>query len=63
MHEASWIQYHMVTDQDPKRIVSSYEEHRGIADAIVSGNADLAVQRLIEHFEYGKQHILTPRGR
>jgi DNA-binding GntR family transcriptional regulator len=43
------------------RMASSYEEHRAIADAVIAGNAALAVQRIEEHLEYGKQCLLSPR--
>jgi DNA-binding GntR family transcriptional regulator len=46
----------------PERAVKSCQEHRAIADAVLSGNADLAARRIEEHLEYGKLHLLSPRG-
>jgi DNA-binding GntR family transcriptional regulator len=43
------------------RMAGSYEEHRAIADAVIEGNAALAVQRIEQHLEYGKQCLLSPR--
>jgi DNA-binding GntR family transcriptional regulator len=44
------------------RIASSYEEHRAIADAVLRGDAALAARLMEEHLEYGKRHLLSPRG-
>jgi DNA-binding GntR family transcriptional regulator len=44
------------------RMASSYEEHRAIADAVLRGDAALAVRRVEEHLEYGKRCLLSPRG-
>jgi DNA-binding GntR family transcriptional regulator len=41
------------------RIASSYQEHRTIAEAVLSGDAVMAVQRMEEHLEYGKRHLLS----
>ncbi len=46
---------------NPGRAASSYEEHRGIADAVIQGDAALAVRRIEEHLEYGKLYLLSPR--
>jgi DNA-binding GntR family transcriptional regulator len=43
------------------RIVTSYQEHRGIADAVLQGDAALAARRIEDHLEYGKQALLSPR--
>jgi DNA-binding GntR family transcriptional regulator len=44
------------------RMASSYEEHKAIADAVIRGDAALAVRRVEEHLEYGKRCLLSPRG-
>ena len=41
-------------------MASSYEEHRGIADAVVRGNSALAVTRIEEHLRYGREALLSP---
>jgi len=48
---------------NPGRIGSSYEEHRGIAEAVIQGDAVLAARRVEEHLEYGKRCLLSPRAR
>jgi DNA-binding GntR family transcriptional regulator len=47
---------------NPERIVTSYKEHCGIADAVLRGDAALAARRIEEHLEWGKQCLLSPRG-
>lgn len=44
------------------RLQESWKEHSAIADAVLDGNADLAVTKIQEHLEYGKQLLLSPRG-
>lgn len=51
----------LITEHDTERFASNYEEHRGIADAVIAGDAELAVRLLLAHFEYGKRRILSPR--
>lgn len=46
---------------NPGRLAISYQEHQAIAAAALQGNAELAVQRLQEHLEYGKRYLLSPR--
>jgi DNA-binding GntR family transcriptional regulator len=46
---------------NPTRAVSSFHEHRGIAEAVIDGDAAAAVRRIEEHLECGKQHLLSPR--
>lgn len=47
---------------NPPRIHQSFVEHKAIADAIFAGQADVAAQRIVEHLERGKKHLLSPRG-
>lgn len=42
---------------DPRRLQESLEEHRGIANAVIDGQPELAVKRLENHLAYG----LPPR--
>jgi len=42
-----------------QRIMSSYEEHRGIADALFSGDGEAAARLIQEHLEWGKQALVT----
>jgi DNA-binding GntR family transcriptional regulator len=47
---------------NPERIVTSFKEHCGIADAVLRGESALAARRIEEHLEWGKQCLLSPRG-
>jgi DNA-binding GntR family transcriptional regulator len=47
---------------NPGRVATSYQEHRGIADAVLQGDAETAVARIEQHLEIGKRHLLS-RGR
>jgi DNA-binding GntR family transcriptional regulator len=46
---------------NPGRIDASYEEHRGIADAVTRGDGPEAARLLERHLEVGKQLLLAPR--
>jgi DNA-binding GntR family transcriptional regulator len=50
-----------VFQMNPGRIASSYTEHRAIAQAVIRGEGALAAQRIMEHLELGKKHLLSPR--
>lgn len=50
-----------VNARNPERLAASYEEHRGIADAVISGDPELAARRIEQHLEYGKQFLIFPR--
>lgn len=50
---------HRVLRHDRSRITTSYEEHRAIADAIFSGDADLAADLVVKHLEWGKQSLVA----
>jgi DNA-binding GntR family transcriptional regulator len=52
-----------IAKQDLGRIMESYREHRGIADAVAAGEAERAAALLVEHLEAGRSSILSPRGR
>jgi DNA-binding GntR family transcriptional regulator len=56
---------HRITSQvfqlNPSRIASSYREHRGIANAVIKGEAALVARRIEEHLERGKRCLLSPR--
>jgi DNA-binding GntR family transcriptional regulator len=43
------------------RITTSYQEHCGIADAVIRGDPALAARRIEEHLEWGKRCLLSPR--
>ncbi len=43
------------------RMAGSYEEHCGIADAVIRGDSALAVSRIETHLRFGMDSLLTPR--
>jgi DNA-binding GntR family transcriptional regulator len=43
------------------RMAGSYEEHRGIAEAIIRGDAAMAAGRIEQHLQYGREALLSPR--
>lgn len=43
----------------PQRIWNSIEEHRGIADAVIRGDRDLAEERMKEHLRFGEEFLLS----
>jgi DNA-binding GntR family transcriptional regulator len=45
------------------RMANSYKEHRGIADAVIRGDAAQAARRIEDHLRYGKEAVLSPRNR
>jgi DNA-binding GntR family transcriptional regulator len=49
--------------QRPARLAETYVEHRAIADAVLAGDAEGAARGMEVHLEYGKQCLLSPRGR
>jgi len=50
-----------VHEYNPARLKAGYAEHCAIADAVMCGDAELAVRRVQEHLEIGKQNLLSPR--
>jgi DNA-binding GntR family transcriptional regulator len=41
------------------RLADSYREHAGVAEAIESGDADLAARRMEDHLRFGRQYLLA----
>jgi DNA-binding GntR family transcriptional regulator len=41
------------------RPASAYKEHKAIADAMIAGDAELAIERLTEHIEFGKRVLIS----
>ncbi|WP_197441558.1 GntR family transcriptional regulator [Thalassoglobus neptunius] len=53
-----------VYQQQLPRLDSSCDEHAGIVEATLAGDADLAVMRMEEHLDYGRKFLLDKhRGR
>ena len=50
--------YRKISIEDLDRLQHSVEEHRGIYQAIISGDADLAAQRITAHIESAKKNMI-----
>lgn len=50
-----------VNSRNPVRLRKSYDEHVRIAEAVMSGNGDLAARSIEEHLSVGKSCLLSPR--
>lgn len=50
-----------VVQLHPARIDSNYEEHLGIAEAVIGGDGARAAKLVEAHLARGKQYILSPR--
>lgn len=48
-----------ILTRDVGRISSSYGEHVGIVEAVVSGEAELAATRMEQHLTWGKQFLVS----
>ncbi|MGO9111098.1 MAG: GntR family transcriptional regulator [Thermoguttaceae bacterium] len=49
----------LVFQRNTARMRPNWQEHAGIAAAVIAGDADEAVARLKAHLEYGKQMLLS----
>ena len=50
--------YRRISMEDPARVAKTQQEHRGIYEAIISGNAELAKQLTTEHIANAKEHMI-----
>ena len=50
-----------VSTRKPERMTDGWHEHRQVAEAVLSGDGDLAAERMRHHLTYGKQYLLAPR--
>ena len=48
-----------ISKQNPSRMPMSLAEHLGIAEAVFSGNGDLAASRMAEHLAFGQRYLLS----
>jgi len=46
---------------NPGRLAGSFQEHRGIAGAVLKGDAALAARRVEEYLDRGKRCLVSPR--
>jgi DNA-binding GntR family transcriptional regulator len=47
-----------VLKRDTTRMAPSYREHAAIAEAVMNGKGDLAAERIVQHFRYGKEVLI-----
>jgi DNA-binding GntR family transcriptional regulator len=47
-----------IVKQFPNRITETYDEHRGIVDAVIDGDGELAAQRLTSHLRNGLRQFI-----
>lgn len=45
----------------PDRMVDGWREHEAIAESVIQGRGDQAAQRIIQHIEWGKRFLVTPK--
>jgi DNA-binding FadR family transcriptional regulator len=50
---------YQVMSHAPNRLAEAVREHRQIHNAIKNGDADLAVERVVKHLNFGKHHLLN----
>jgi len=50
--------YRRIALDNKERVTCSLKEHRAIYDAIISGQAELAMERISQHIENAKEHML-----
>ena len=48
-----------ISKQTPARMHASRAEHLAIADAIITGDSDLASSRMAEHLTFGRRYLLS----
>ena len=52
---------YQVMSQAPNRLADAVREHRDIFAAIKDGKPKLAVERVVKHLDFGKQHLLNSK--
>ncbi len=59
LRERMMLMIGLVFRRNADRMIPNWQEHRGIAEAVIAGDAEGAVARLRAHLEYGKQMLLS----
>src|SRR6185436_17684549 len=44
-----------------ERIVDGWREHEAIAESVLQGRGEQAAQRIIQHLEWGKKFLVSPK--
>jgi len=47
--------------KSPERIVDGWREHEAIAESVLQGRGEQAAQRIIQHLEWGKKFLVSPK--
>jgi DNA-binding GntR family transcriptional regulator len=50
-----------IQTKSPERIQDGWREHEGIAAAVLEGRGEQAAQRVIQHLEWGKKFLVSPK--
>jgi DNA-binding GntR family transcriptional regulator len=59
LRERMMVVIGLVFQKNPERMAPNYQEHQAIAQAVLDGKAEKAVDGLKRHLEYGKQRLLS----
>jgi DNA-binding GntR family transcriptional regulator len=47
--------------RSPERMVDGWREHESIAEAVSQGRGEQAAQRIVQHLEWGKKFLVSPK--
>ena len=47
--------------RNPERLIDGWREHEAIAESVNQGRGEQAAQRVIQHLEWGKKFLVSPK--
>jgi DNA-binding GntR family transcriptional regulator len=50
-----------IQNKTPERMVDGWREHESIAEAVLQGRGEQAAQRIVQHLEWGKKFLVSPK--
>ena len=50
-----------IQNRSPERLMDGWREHESIAEAVNQGRAEQAAQRVVQHLEWGKKFLVSPK--
>jgi GntR family transcriptional regulator, rspAB operon transcriptional repressor len=50
-----------IQHKSPERMIDGWREHESIAEAVNQGRGEQAAQRVVQHLEWGKKFLVSPR--
>jgi DNA-binding GntR family transcriptional regulator len=50
-----------IQHKNPERMMDGWREHESIAEAVNQGRGEQAAQRVVQHLEWGKKFLVSPR--